>query len=262
MYKVYKNVEMTKEGYLFGIENKEASEKCAPGQYFELKLSGDDHRVPTILTDILSERGIIKVVFRPINDTTRAMARFHDGDYVDEVYGPYGKKCPFLEKDMEGKKVLVVAEDLAGAQAYMLIHDIKKKGAVVDAVAGGRTKGCLYLSEFTGELCRTYLNYSEDGTQGEEGTICDKIEEILSRDKYDMCVVLGMIDTMEYTVKKAMEKNIETWVSLDPTITAVNDYFYLQHVVINGETIEICKEGTLFRAENINFDELRNQLQR
>ena len=24
MYKVYKNVEMTKEGYLFGIENKEA----------------------------------------------------------------------------------------------------------------------------------------------------------------------------------------------------------------------------------------------
>ena len=75
MYKVYKNVEMTKEGYLFGIENKEASEKCAPGQYFELKLSGDDHRVPTILTDILSERGIIKVVFRPINDTTRAMAR-------------------------------------------------------------------------------------------------------------------------------------------------------------------------------------------
>lgn len=104
MYKVYKNVEMTKEGYLFGIENKEASEKCAPGQYFELKLSGDDHRVPTILTDILSERGIIKVVFRPINDTTRAMARFHDGNYVEEVYGPYGKKCPFLEKDMEGKK--------------------------------------------------------------------------------------------------------------------------------------------------------------
>ena len=77
-----------------------------------------------------------------------------------------------------------------------------------------------------------------------------------------MCVVLGMIDTMEYTVKKAMEKNIETWVSLDPTITAVNDYLYLQHVVINGETIEICKEGTLFRAENINFDELRDQLQR
>ena len=85
MFKVYKNVEMTKEGYLFGIEAAEASRQCAPGQYFELAMPGDEHRIPVVLTDILPDRGIIKVVFRPINDTTRAMAVMEDGGEVEGV---------------------------------------------------------------------------------------------------------------------------------------------------------------------------------
>ena len=104
MYKVYKNVEMTKEGYLFGIENKEASEKCAPGQYFELKLSGDDHRVPTILTDILSERGIIKVVFRPIKIQPERWRDFTMEIMSKKYTDHMGKNVPSWKKIWREKK--------------------------------------------------------------------------------------------------------------------------------------------------------------
>ena len=260
MFKVYKNVEMTKEGYLFGIEAAEASRQCAPGQYFELAMPGDEHRIPVVLTDILPDRGIIKVVFRPINDTTRAMAVMEDGGEVEGVFGPYGRKAPFLDEEWEGKQVLVIAEDLAGAQAYMIIHDLKKKGAAVDAVAGGRTKGCLYLSEFTGELCRDYLNLSEDGTQGETGTICGKIDDILAKTDYNMCVVMGSVEIWQVVAKKTAMKNIPTWISVDSMVTSKDGYRFLDHVMVKGERVEIREQGTMMKADGVDFEELKGQL--
>ncbi|POP31948.1 hypothetical protein C3B58_14230 [Lactonifactor longoviformis] len=260
MYKVYKNVEMTQEGYLLGIEAEEASHSCAPGQYFELKLPNDKHRVPVVLTDILPERGIIKVVFRVINDSTKELSELADGGNIEEIFGPFGRKCPFLNEDMEGKQALVIAEDLGGAAAYMIIHDLGKKGAVVDAVAGGRSEGYLYLSEFTGELCRTYLNYSEDGTQGEQGTICQNIDDILTAEEYDICVIIGSIDMMEHVAAKAQSKGIKTWISLDPAITSIKEYKTIDHVVINGKEEKINEGGTVYEAAGVDFADLRKQI--
>lgn len=260
MFNVYKNVEMTKEGYLFGIEAEKESHACAPGQFFEIGIPGDDHLVPAILTDILPDRGIIKVVFSPINETTKAMAGFPGDSPVEKVEGPFGKKCPFLEENVEGRKFLVISEELGGAAAYMMIHDLKKKGAVVDAVAGGRKAGYLYLSEFTGELCRNYWNYSEDGSQGEKGTITDNLDRILAADTYDECVVIGSVALEEVVAKKTGEKGIKTWVSLDPTVTALEGYRKLDHVTVNGVTKSIKEDGTMFSSEGIDFSDLYNQL--
>lgn len=260
MYNAYKNIEMTKEGYLLGVEYEEASKCCAPGQYFEVSLPGDPRMVPVILTDILPDRGIIKVVFRPINETTKAMAALPNNGKLNTVEGPYGKHCPFLEEDVSGKKFLVVAEDLGGAAAYLMIHDLKKKGAVVDAVAGGRTKGCLYLSEFTGELCHQYINLTEDGTQGEKGTICGEIDRILGAENYDVCVVLGYVSTLETVAKAARARKVKTWVSLDPTITGEREYKVLNHIIVDGQCKSIREDGTMFDADGIDFEELKRQL--
>ena len=260
MYKVYKNVKMTDEGFLFGIENEAASKSCAPGQFFELTYKKELPKVPVIITDILPERGIVKVVFRPINETTVAMSQIQNGEYIEDLTGPFGKPCPFYDDDLAGKTVLVVSEDLAGAAAYLMIHDIGKKCAAIDAVAGGKTVGCLYLSEFTGELCRKYINFSDDGTQGEKGNIIEHIGNILDSDKYDLVVVLGCVDTEEAVCKETLKRGIKTYVSFDPTITNMQGYKTVKHVIVDGVESCIKETGTMYNAANVDFEDIKAQL--
>ena len=260
MYKVYKNVKMTDEGFLFGIENEAASKSCSPGQFFEVTYKKELPKVPVIIADILPERGVVKVVFRPVNETTVAMTKLDNGDYIEDLTGPFGNPCPFYKDDLSGKTVLVVAEDLAGAAAYLMIHDIGKKCAAIDAVAGGKTKGCLYLSEFTGELCRKYINLSDDGTQGEKGTIVDRIGDILDSEKYDLAVVLGFADTAETICREALNRGIKTYVSFDPAITNKQGYKTVNHVVVDGVESCLKETGTMYDASKVDFGDIKAQL--
>ena len=75
-----------------------------------------------------------------------------------------------------------------------------------------------------------------------------------------MCVVMGSVEILQVVAKKTAMKNIPTWISVDSMVTSKDGYRFLDHVMVKGERVEIREQGTMMKADGVDFEELKGQL--
>ena len=101
MYKITSKRLLTENIYLMDIEAPRVAKSAKPGQFIIIKNDEKGERIPLTIADYDRENGTVTIVFQTVGYSTKELAKFEVGDYVQDFVGPLGQPSEFVHEDLE-----------------------------------------------------------------------------------------------------------------------------------------------------------------
>ncbi len=147
-------------------------EDAEPGQFIMLWLPGIGERPMGI-----ADNSPLTISVAKVGPFSSELHKLKEGDRLS-FRGPLGKGFSFPEK--KGKLVLV-----CGGYGVSPLHFLAKKaseeGFEADAIIGGRSKKDIIFMKRLSAVCSSVLITTDDGSEGEKGTVMVSLGPILKR---------------------------------------------------------------------------------
>ena len=239
MFRIVKKEVLSPKITLLEIEAPYIARKAQPGQFIIFRIDEKGERCPLTIGGYDREKGTITIIFQRAGLTTMALAAMEEGDALMDLVGPLG-----LPTEMEGvKKACVVGGGVGCAIAYPIANGLNDAGVETDVIIGFRSKDFVILEDGFKAAARNLYLLTEDGSQGEQGKVIDKLQEVLEAgEKYDKIYTLGPVPMMKALM-------------VDGT-----GMCGCCRVTVGGEMKFACVDGPDFNGADVDFDELINRL--
>jgi dihydroorotate dehydrogenase electron transfer subunit len=216
-------------------------------------------RVGTLPPDCdgLPAREYVEILYKVVGGGTTLMSQLHQGDRV-EVLGPLGRGFDLGEAG--GEKILV-GGGIGLVPLYMLAGELAPQSPV-RLLMGGRTRDdILAVTEFERLGVQTYVS-TDDGSLGEEGLVTQALERQLERFPAATVYACGPMPMLEAVQAICARRGVALQVSLE-ALMACGVGACLGCVVkgaghseANPRYLCSCKEGPVFRAEQLDWSKL------
>lgn len=210
----------------------------------------------------------LRVVFEVRGEGTEWLSRRKVGDEVD-VLGPLGHGF-----DVSGKRLLVVGGGIGVPPVLGCAQYASARGSEVHAILGFRDEAHQMLTQDFVQCCRSLGVISDDGSTGRKGFVTELVEEFLAADAAcNGCTAAECADCGGRPAKpvilacgpKAMLKNVaaiaakygvECQVSMEERMgCGVGACLVCACKSADGHMKHVCKDGPVFRAEEVDFDD-------
>ena len=114
------------------------------------------------------------------------------------------------------------------------------------------------MKEVAGNLYIT----TDDGSYGFHGMVTAQLEELVKQGKqYDVCVAIGPMIMMKFTVLTTKKLGIPTIVSLNPIMVDGTGMCGACRVTVGGKVKFACVDGPEFDGFEVDFDEAMKRQQ-
>lgn len=205
----------------------------------------------------LPPREYLEILYKVVGRGTDAMSSLHEGDRV-EVLGPLGKG--FDLGDPATEKILV-GGGIGLVPLFMLAGELSRTSRV-RLLMGGRTReDILAVTEFERLGVETYVS-TDDGSLGEEGLVTQVLLRKLAKYPRSAVFACGPMPMIEAVRGICAEREVALQVSLE-ALMACGVGACLGCVVKGAGHSEqdprylcTCKEGPVFRAEQLDWSKL------
>ena len=246
------------------IEAKELAYSAKPGQFLIVKADKKGERIPLTICDYDKEKGSVVIVFQVVGKGTKKIAKYEEGEHLQDLVGPLGQPSEFLSKDIETlkkEKYLFVAGGVGTAPIYPQVKWFKEKGIDVDVIIGFRSKDTIILKDEMSKVAKNLYICTDDGTFGKMGRVTDVIDDLIkNRGKiYDHAVLIGPIMMMKFASMKCREYKIANTVSLNPLMIDGTGMCGACRVTIDGKVKFACVDGPEFDGDKVNYDEAQRR---
>ena len=234
--------------------NTEAAKDAKPGQFISMYTTDGSKLLPRPISicEIDKETSRIRLVYRVTgkNTGTEAFSKMQPGDKI-EALGPLGNGFPLEEA--EGKKVFLIG---GGIGVPPMLEMAKQLNCEKQIILGYRDENLFLRDEF--EAYGEVFVATEDGSVGTKGNVLDAIrEQNLTADVIYACGPLPMLRALkEYAAKEG----IECWISMEERMAcgigaclACVCKSTEKDAHSNVKNKRVCKEGPVFRAEEVDF---------
>ena len=230
------------------IQADEIAKAAKPGQFISV-YTKDKSKVlprPISLCEIDKEQGRLRIVYRVVGAGTKEFSAYQAGDDI-EIMGPLGNGFPLKEK-----KAFLIG---GGIGIPPMLELAKNLNCEKQMVLGYRD--VLFLNDEFEQYGRVYVA-TEDGSAGTKGNVIDAIRENgLDAEIIYACGPMPMLRAL----KEYAEKNhIECWISMEERMAcgigaclACVCQSKEKDAHSNVKNKRICKEGPVFRAEEVEF---------
>ncbi len=238
------------------IEAPRISRKAKPGQFVILQADETGERIPLTMADTDPDKGTITIIYMVIGKST---ARFKDLQVGDEYFaliGPLGKPT-HIEKF---GNVVCVGGGTGIAVLHPITRALKEAGNNVTTILGSRTYDLLIMEEKMAAASTELHICTDDGSKGHHGFVTDVLKETLENKDIDLVVAIGPIPMMKFCSLITKEKNVKTFVSLNPIMVDGTGMCGCCRVSVGGETKFACVDGPEFDGHKVDFDELAKRL--
>lgn len=101
---------------------------------------------------------------------------------------------------------------------------------------------------------------TDDGSYGTKGLVTNGVENVINREKVDLCVTIGPAIMMKFVSLLTKKYNVPTVASLNTIMVDGTGMCGACRVSIGGETKFVCVDGPEFDAHQVNFDEMMMRL--
>lgn len=199
----------------------------------------------------------LEILYKVVGRGTTLMSELHSGDRV-EVLGPLGRG---FDLGAAGGEKILVGGGIGLVPLFMLADELIRTSPV-RLLMGGRTReDILAVTEFERLGVETYVS-TDDGSLGEEGLVTAVLERKL--DKYPGASVYacGPMPMIEAVQRICTGRGVSLQVSLE-ALMACGVGACLGCVVKGAGHSEesprylcTCKEGPVFRAEQLDWSKL------
>ncbi|MDR2192721.1 MAG: dihydroorotate dehydrogenase electron transfer subunit [Endomicrobium sp.] len=250
-YKIISNTEIGQGYFELKIQAGAALLRaCKPGQFFMLTIPGVFLRRPLSVHD--AKDGEISFLYKVVGKGTKILSRIKTGGL--SALGALGNGYPLDTPLLP----IIVAGGTGIASVYFLASKLKNKGILY---YGARSKKDLLCLDKFKKLGWKIVVSTEDGSKGFKGYITDALEKQLTANKEpsrdaklkNLLFVCGPNAMMKAVFKIAKEKNIKGFASLEEKMACGIGNCQGCAVKINGQNKMTCKDGPVFKIEDIEF---------
>lgn len=245
---IIRQEEIADEIYSMWLRTEQIAASAKAGQFVSV-YSNDGSRLlprPISICEIDKDDSAIRLVYRVAGKGTDEFSKLRTGGQL-KLVGPLGNGFPIKEK-----KAFLIG---GGIGIPPMMELAKELDCEKQIVLGYRDDLFLY-DEFR-KLGKVYVA-TEDGSFGTEGNVIDAIKENgLDADIIYACGPTPMLRALkEYAAKE----NIECWISMEEKMACgigaclgcvCKSKNKDSHSHVNNK--RICKDGPVFRAEEVEF---------
>lgn len=210
-----------------------------PGEYVSILCDELTLRRPFSIANF--ENGTITILMKKRGSGTQYMSRLNIGDNI-EFSAPLGNTFR-----IENKKTLLIGAGIGVAPLFYLNKKLKEIGAETFFAAG-----FLSESDIIGQF--DFVS-TDDGSNGQKGSICDYLEKIIDEFKPEKIVSCAPHPVLKIVAQKAQECNIDCEVAMEKVMACgigICRGCVIQ--VKKGDKIQnatVCKDGPVFDAKEV-----------
>lgn len=226
------------------------------GHFVIVRIDKDGERIPLTIAGSDIEKGTIRLVVQKIGVSSTKLCSLNVGDYIEDVVGPLGK-ATHIEKF---GTVVCACGGVGTAPMLPIVEALKKAGNKVIVVLAARTKDLIILEEQMRQYADEIIIMTDDGSYGTKGLVTNGVENVINREKVDLCVTIGPAIMMKFVSLLTKKYNVPTVASLNTIMVDGTGMCGACRVSIGGETKFVCVDGPEFDAHQVNFDEMMMRL--
>jgi len=256
MHRILKKDILAENIKLMEVDAPLVSRRCQPGQFVMIRLHEKGERIPLTIADFNRKNKTITLIFQEVGKSTEEMGFLKEGDSILDVIGPLGLAT---ERKKEEKKVICIAGGVGAAPLFPELRHIKELGNYTVTVLGARSKDLLIWEDELKRYSDEFYITTDDGTEGSEGFVSQKLEELLndaSPDDYAYVLAIGPVPMMRATADTTRPYKLPTFVSLNTIMVDGTGMCGSCRVTVDGKVKFACVDGPEFNGHLVDWNEL------
>lgn len=226
------------------------------GHFVIVRVGEKGERIPLTIASSDESKGTITLVVQKIGVSSSKLCSLNVGDEITDLVGPLGKAT-----HIENFGTVVCAGGGVGVAPMLpIVEALKKAGNRVVTVLAARTKDLVILEEQMRKHSDEVIIMTDDGSYGKKGLVTNGVEEIISREKVDLCVTIGPAVMMKFVSLLTKKYEVPTVASLNTIMVDGTGMCGACRITVGGKTKFVCVDGPEFDAHEVDFDEMLMRL--
>lgn len=226
------------------------------GHFIIVKTGEKGERIPLTIASSNTEKGTITIVIQKVGVSSAKLFALNVGDIISDLVGPLGKAT-----HIENFGTVVCSGGGVGVAPLLpIVEALKKAGNRVITVLAARTKDLVILEEQMRALSDEVIIMTDDGSHGKKGLVTHGVEDVINREKVDLCVTIGPAVMMKFVSLLTKKYNIPTVSSLNTIMVDGTGMCGACRITVGGKTRFVCVDGPEFDAHQVDFDEMMLRL--
>ncbi|MGD2086049.1 MAG: sulfide/dihydroorotate dehydrogenase-like FAD/NAD-binding protein [Candidatus Aminicenantes bacterium] len=256
MYNILEKEILSENVVKLVLENKIIAANRKAGQFVIVKIDEKGERIPLTIADANPEQGTITLIIQKVGTTSHKLSLLNEGDAVSDLVGPLGRPT---EIEKVGT-VLAAGGGVGIAPMYPIARALKEAGNRLVAVLAARSKDLIILEKEFTRFADEVMIMTDDGSYGKKGLVTNGIEEVIKREKVNLCVAIGPAIMMKFVALLTKKYNIHTIASLNTIMVDGTGMCGACRISVGGQTKFVCVDGPEFNAHEVDFDEMLKRL--
>jgi ferredoxin--NADP+ reductase len=227
-----------------------------PGHFVIVKVGKFGERIPLTIADSNSQTGTITLIIQQVGKSSRKICALQEGEYITDLVGPLGKST-----HIENFGTVVCACGGVGtAPMYPIAQAMKQAGNKVVVVLAARTGNLILMEKEMRSFADEVIIMTDDGSYGQKGLVTFGVEQVINREKVDLCVTIGPAIMMKFVSLLTKKYEVPTVASLNTIMVDGTGMCGACRVTVGGKIRFVCVDGPEFDAHLVDFDEMLMRL--
>ena len=226
------------------------------GHFVIVRCGEKGERIPLTIASADPLKGTITLVVQAVGVSSSKLCALNEGDYITDVVGPLGQATHIENVGTVGGcgGGLGVAPLLPTGDAF------KKAGNRVITILAARTKALIIFGDAMKKNSDEVIIMTDDGSYGKKGLVTNGLEEVINREKVNLCVTIGPAIMMKFVSLLTKKYDIPTVASLNTIMVDGTGMCGACRITVGGKTKFVCIDGPEFDAHQVDFDEMMMRL--
>ena len=222
------------------------------GHFVIVRVGKHGERIPLTIAGADVQAGTITLVIQQVGKSSSKICALNEGEYITDLVGPLGKAT-----HIENFGTVVCACGGVGTAPMLpIVEAMKKAGNKVITVQAARTKDLIILEKEMNVFSDEVIIMTDDGSYGQKGLVTNGVEQVINREKVDLCVTIGPAIMMKFVSLLTKKYNVPTVASLNTIMVDGTGMCGACRVTVGGKTQFVCVDGPEFDAHQVDFDEM------
>ena len=256
MYNILEKEILSENVVKLVLDNKIIAANRKAGQFVIVKIDEKGERIPLTIADADPEQGTLTLIIQKVGTTSHKLFLLNVGDAVSDLVGPLGRPT-----EIEKVGTVVAAGGGVGiAPMYPIARALKEAGNRLVAVLAARSKDLIILEKEFTRFADEVIIMTDDGSYGKKGLVTSGIEEVIKREKVNLCVTIGPAIMMKFVALLTKKYDIHTIASLNTIMVDGTGMCGACRISVGGQTKFVCVDGPEFNAHEVDFDDMLKRL--